>query len=303
MKIILIILGILLFIFCLITFLRMFYILMSINKVKIPLYINQQEIFNTNMPLIIMKNQRNKIRIALLLILIVSLFLGYSFYIIIASFITAFIISRLTFNARIWEQNFIDELKESVENNYQSKDTKSYLIKELENDYKNTDSTTTSKKLKPKTSFLVILSIIIILNVLLFSYSIFLFNSNKKLKKENKEMDINLKKKEKEDNIEFEINSNNNDKTCTYSPIDGTYYITISAESSAGVGDIFSKMDSNLEYRIHDNIYGETYISKRKYQGNPTIYECNEIWYEIYLQNGKHGFIWGGRDGMYVKEN
>ena len=61
-------------------------------------------------------------------------------------------------------------------------------------------------------------------------------------------------------------------------------------------------MDSNLVYRIHDNKYGETYISKRKYQGDPNIYECDEVWYEIYLQNGKHGFIWAGYNGMYVKE-
>ena len=158
------------------------------------------------------------------------------------------------------------------------------------------------KKLKQKKSFLVILSIIIILNVLLFSYSVFLLNSNKKLKKENKEININQKKHEKKDNIELEIDSNNNDKTCTYYPIDGTYYITISAESSVGVGDVFSKMDSNLVYRIHDNKYGETYISKRKYQGDPNIYECDEVWYEIYLQNGKHGFIGAGYNGMYVKE-
>ena len=61
-------------------------------------------------------------------------------------------------------------------------------------------------------------------------------------------------------------------------------------------------MDSNLEYRIHDNNYGDTYVSGRKYQGNQTRYECDEIWYEVYLQNGKHGFVWAGSDGMYAKE-
>ena len=106
--------------------------------------------------------------------------------------------------------------------------------------------------------------------------------------------------KEKEDDSEELITQTQ--EPCSYYPIDGNYNIIISAESSSGVGDVFSKMDSNLEYRIHDNNYGDTYISERKYQGDQTRYECNEVWYEVYLQNGKHGFVWAGYNGMYAKE-
>lgn len=112
MKIITIVVGILFFICCLTFFLKRLYILMAINRVRIPLYIEQKELFCNNMPLITMKNQRKVIRFTILIVSIASLFFGYAFYIILTSLLVAFIISRLTFNSRVWEQNFIEDYKE-----------------------------------------------------------------------------------------------------------------------------------------------------------------------------------------------
>lgn len=138
--------------------------------------------------------------------------------------------------------------------------------------------------------FIKIFLIISLILIILLVVSIFLKNTNNNQKKQKKE-------KENDTKLTKQIQ-----EPCSYYPIDGTYKIIISAESSAGVGDVFSKMDSNLEYRIHDNSYGDTYISERKYQGDQTRYECDEVWYEVYLQNGKHGFVWAGYGGMYVTE-
>ena len=163
------------------------------------------------------------------------------------------------------------------------------------NNHKNKFSNCKNNNLAEESSnngFIKFFSIIsLILIILLVGVSSIQDNTNNKKKSE--------KEKEKEDDIELTTQVQ---EPCSYYPIDGNYNIIISAESSSGVGDVFSKMDSNLEYRIHDNNYGDTYISERKYQGDQTRYECDEIWYEIYLQNGKHGFIWAGRDGMYAKE-
>lgn len=180
-----------------------------------------------------------------------------------------------------------DNWKELVESNYQSKGTKSYFkdmrLEKSENDYKNTDGTIAKK----------ILMILLVIIILLFSItSILLINDSHVKKKDNI---VNSGKNKNKEKL-------NKSDLCSFYPIEGTFNITISAESSDGVGDVFSKMDSNLEFRIHDSIYGDTYISKMKYQGDPTRYECDEVWYEIYLQNGKHGFVWAGYNGMYVKE-
>lgn len=156
------------------------------------------------------------------------------------------------------------------------------------NNFANCNDNNLEKKSSSNGFIKIFLIIVLILIILLLGVSSFQGNTN------------NKKKSEKEDDSE-ELTTQTQEP-CSYYPIDGNYNIIISAESSAGVGDVFSKMDSNLEYRIHDNNYGDKYISGRKYQGDQTRYECDEVWYEVYLQNGKHGFIWAGRDGMYAKE-
>ena len=156
------------------------------------------------------------------------------------------------------------------------------------NNFANCNDNNLEKKSSSNGFIKIFLIIVLILIILLVGVSSFQGNTN------------NKKKSEKEDDTEKLTTQTQ--EPCSYYPIDGNYNIIISAESSSGVGDVFSKMDSNLEYRIHDNNYGDTYISERKYQGDQTRYECDEIWYEVYLQNGKHGFIWAGRDGMYAKE-
>lgn len=79
--------------------------------------------------------------------------------------------------------------------------------------------------------------------------------------------------------------------------------ITITADSSGGVGDVFSTTNSNLKYRIHDNKIGDTFQVYEKYNGDESRYEYNEDWYVIILDNGEKGYIWGGYQGMYVNEN
>ncbi len=158
------------------------------------------------------------------------------------------------------------------------------------NNFPNCNDNNFEKKSNSNGFIKIFLIIVFILIILLVGVSSLRDNTNDKRKSE----------KEKEDDSEELITQNQ--EPCSYYPIDGNYNIIISAESSAGVGDVFSKMDSNLEYRIHDNNYGDTYVSGRKYQGDQTRYECDEIWYEVYLQNGKHGFVWAGSDGMYAKE-
>lgn len=112
MKILAIFFGIIFFVFCFTYFLRNLYLLMAINKVRIPLYKDEKELFRNNMPLIIMKNQRRKIRIIILLFIIISYFFGYSFYIVVSSLFLAFLFSRISFNSMIWEQSFMEDYKE-----------------------------------------------------------------------------------------------------------------------------------------------------------------------------------------------
>lgn len=112
MKILAIFFGIVFFIFCFNYFLRCLYILLAINRVRIPLYEDQKKLFRNNMPLIVMKNQRRKIRFIILLFIIISYFFGYSFYIAVSSLFLAFLFSRISFNSIIWEQSFIEDYKE-----------------------------------------------------------------------------------------------------------------------------------------------------------------------------------------------
>lgn len=113
MNVLLFILGAIFFIFCFCFFLKRFYILMAFKHVYIPLYEDEKHLFKNNMPLIIMRNQKRKIRFLIISIIAISLFFNYyTFGIIISSFILSFIVSRLTFNARLYEQNFIEAFKD-----------------------------------------------------------------------------------------------------------------------------------------------------------------------------------------------
>ena len=93
------------------------------------------------------------------------------------------------------------------------------------------------------------------------------------------------------------------DEKCEFRIVnDGIKKIRITAESSAGVGDIFSKTLSNISYKIYDNQIGDVLTINYKLAGDENIYECNETWYSVSLSDGTEGFVWGGRQAMYVEE-
>ncbi|MBQ4560271.1 MAG: hypothetical protein IJA54_08130 [Tyzzerella sp.] len=78
--------------------------------------------------------------------------------------------------------------------------------------------------------------------------------------------------------------------------------VIISAQSAAGVGDVFYLPVCNLSYRMLDNNIGDTYKVNYKINGDPTLYDYDEDWYCVTLDNGNTGFVWGGRNNMYVRE-
>lgn len=93
------------------------------------------------------------------------------------------------------------------------------------------------------------------------------------------------------------------DETCQFHIVnDGVKKVRITAESSAGVGDIFSKTTSNIAYKIYDNQVGDILNINYKLAGDENIYECNETWYSVTLSDGTEGFVWGGYQAMYVDE-
>lgn len=87
---------------------------------------------------------------------------------------------------------------------------------------------------------------------------------------------------------------------CVYVIDNNAKKIRISAESDAGVGDIFSKNIAKLEYRIKDNKIGDVFNIVEVYHGDESRYECAEDWYVINLSDGSKGYIWGGYKSMYV---
>ena len=93
------------------------------------------------------------------------------------------------------------------------------------------------------------------------------------------------------------------DEKCEFHTVnDGVKKVRITAESSGGVGDIFSKPTSNLAYKILDTQIGDILTINYKLAGDENIYECNETWYSVTLADGTEGFVWGGYQAMYVEE-
>lgn len=92
--------------------------------------------------------------------------------------------------------------------------------------------------------------------------------------------------------------------------------IRISADSSAGVGDVFSQKIAHEDYCIYNNQIGQTYTVNYKIIGGvgqteltlvgdtllPVYGPVNDWWYNVNLSDGTTGFVWGGPDGMYVEE-
>lgn len=90
---------------------------------------------------------------------------------------------------------------------------------------------------------------------------------------------------------------------CVYWPVGGVSKIKISGKGSDGTpGGTFSRMDSNSSYLMKENNIGEIFDVIMKFEGDSSIYECNEAWYLIKTSYGKYGFVWGGYKSMYVDE-
>ena len=126
-------------------------------------------------------------------------------------------------------------------------------------------------------------------------------NTNTPNKYNTENSTLNDNSLDNEDEIDEPTNENELEK-CNYKATTYVTKIEINAESSAGVGDVFSTMDSDLKYRIIDNKIGDTFEVTETYSGDESIYECNEKWYEVKLNNGEKGYVWGGYQGMYVRE-
>lgn len=159
-----------------------------------------------------------------------------------------------------------------------------------------TEEKTVTEKCKDDTlkykKILVIILIILLLNTTLVCVHVF-SNIN------NQSQDKNSKKKSKEKEI---TEVQNIKEPCSFTPSYEVSRVVITADSSAGVGDIFSQMKSDLNNRIYDNKIGDIYYVNYKMNGDTSRYECNESWYNVTLNDGTTGYIWGGYQSMYVKE-
>jgi len=100
--------------------------------------------------------------------------------------------------------------------------------------------------------------------------------------------------------------------------------VKIAAESSAGVGDVFTDMVASLDYRIIDNTIGDSYLVNYKAIGGVEEYQIpydrgsgdlviddscpieyrpvEDCWYSVTLSDGTEAFVWGGSNAMYVTE-
>lgn len=139
----------------------------------------------------------------------------------------------------------------------------------------------------------IVISILLITNII---FLILFLNSNK----DNNE----VVKDEEGENIELDEDYWDEaiPEDCVFMITEDVEYIEIRANSSSGVGDVFSKTVPKMKYLIYDNKIGDIIYVNYKLNGDESRYECNEDWYSITLSDGTEGFVWGGRKGMYVKE-
>lgn len=170
---------------------------------------------------------------------------------------------------------------------------------------KKTNKNTRKKKEEPKLNKKISINInknkvmYILISILLISNLIFLIlflNSNKDNKKTVKD----------EEGENIKLDEDYWDKAipedCVFAITEGVEYIEIKANSSAGVGDIYSKTVAKTKYLIYDNNIGDIIYVNYKLNGDESRYECNEDWYSVTLSDGSEGFVWGGYKGMYVEE-
>lgn len=92
--------------------------------------------------------------------------------------------------------------------------------------------------------------------------------------------------------------------------------ITITANSSGGVGDVYSQLIEHDDYRIYDSQIGQIFevnykvvggigLTHMELDGNtlkPVYGAIEDCWYNVTLPDGTVGFVWGGTNAMYVDE-
>lgn len=98
--------------------------------------------------------------------------------------------------------------------------------------------------------------------------------------------------------------------------------VIVEANSSGGVADIYSVMNTDPKYIIYDTSIGEDYevnykaiggvahVSSETFQISDGLYgisayiygQVQDCWYNVTLPDGTEGYIWGGTDAQYVTE-
>lgn len=98
--------------------------------------------------------------------------------------------------------------------------------------------------------------------------------------------------------------------------------VIVEADSSDGVADVYSIMNTDPKYIIYDTSIGETFevnykaiggvahvssemvlISDGVYGIGAYVYgQVQDSWYSVTLPDGTEGYIWGGTDAQYVTE-
>lgn len=167
-------------------------------------------------------------------------------------------------------------------------------IKKSEKKHKKADKVKKGKQLKfdKKIILYIVLGILLISNIV-FMILYFTNKGENQLKDNNEGENIKL---------DDEYWNNTLVEDCVFAITEHVEYIEIKANSSAGVGDVFSKTVPNKKYIIFDNDIGDIWDVNYKLNGDESRYECNEDWYSVTLSDGTEGFVWGGYKGMYVKE-
>ncbi len=105
-----------------------------------------------------------------------------------------------------------------------------------------------------------------------------------------------LKPKDSDFVLTYEMQQEMISEECNFEKVYNVTYIEIAANSSAGVGDVFTKPVEKDKYKIIDNSIGDIYYVNYKLV-------ADDWWYSVTLSNGTEAFIWGGVDGMYVNEH
>lgn len=149
---------------------------------------------------------------------------------------------------------------------------------------------------------LIVFALLFIITVLIF---LTIYFAIKSINKSNKNLTKNNVKKSTTTKI-IKLQSHTDNEWCPYVLDMNIKAVEVEGESSSGVGDIFSKKNYDLEYRLVDNKIGDYIKINYKFTlsdenaDNDKYYNCDD-WY--YINNGEYeGYLWGGKEHQYVTE-